>query len=320
MQNKCLGVFLVVLVIPLVILSIVFFSTRGLLKSPFYKNILQKTGSYNKVSQSVVQSTLKNQNQTDDITNTILQNADANWYQANFEKNLDEFFLYVNGQKSEGNFSLDLQSLGIKNSLAKNSEIPPEAIQLIPDQLTFSSYLQFMTDLKKIYTQNAGLAVSSEIVQKDLENINRQIQQGTELQKRTEQNLANIKNIFYYTKLGVYIVYGLTLLILILIGIAARHYAPAIFRWVGEALVIPSFVISLILFFSQRLLLVTLNPLNTIKLSAETKQLLMPIYSAVISTLYNDVLKTIFVVGLIGLFLVIISYLLPKFITKYITA
>lgn len=320
MQNKCLGIFLVVLVLPLVILSIIFISTNSLFKSSFYKNTFRSTDSYNKVSQIVSQSINKAGNQPGNITIAIFQNADAGWYKTNIEDNLDEFFSYVNNQKPQANFSIDLKPLGLETILSKNADLPAEAIQLIPDQLTFNSYSQFMTDLKRIYSQDSNLARSPEIVKKDLENINSQITQGKDLEKKTNQNLLNIKNGLHYTKIGIYIIYGLTILILILIGVAARHYSPAIFRWVGEALVVPSTILAIISYFAARLLTSTLNPLNAVKMSADLKLLLSPIYISTLNILFNNIMKMAFIVGFIGLIFILFSYILPKIISKDIAA
>ena len=320
MQNKCLGVFLVVLAFPLVILSIFFISTNSLFKSSFYKNIFRSTDSYNKTSQIVSQSINKTNTQSGDFTIAIFQNADGAWYKTNVENNLDEFFLYVNNKKPQANFNIDLKPLGLKTILSKNSDLPKDAVNLIPDQLTFASYIQFMTDLKRIYSQNTDPSIASETVKKDLENIDTQIDQGKNLENKTNQNLSNIKNGFHYARIGIYIVYGLTILILVLIGVAARHYAPAIFRWVGEALVIPSAFIALISYFAAHLFTTTLNPISTAKFTIELKQLLSPIYISVVSVLSNDIMRISFIVGFVGLIFIIFSYILPKFIAKDIAA
>jgi len=320
LQNKCLGVFLVVLAFPLVILSIFFISTNNLFKSSFYKNIFRSTDSYNKTSQIVSQSIDKTSTQPGDFTVEIFQNADGTWYKTSIENNLDEFFLYANNKKTQANFSIDLKPLGLKTILSKNSDLPADAVKLIPDQLTFASYVQFMTDLRRIYSQNLDPATMPETVKKDLENIDAQIKQGKDLENKTNQNLLNIKKGFKYARIGIYIVYGLTILILVLIGVAARKYSPAIFRWAGEALVIPSAFVAIISYFAVRLLTTTFNPINSAKFTIDLKQLLSPIYISLVSILFNDIMKTSFIVGFLGLIFIIFSYILPKFIAKDITA
>lgn len=309
MQNKCLGVFLIFLAIPLVILSILeLVFITNFTSSLFYKNLLLKSNSYSQAEKLLQQSNVEQGSFLSDMAESI----NASWLKQNTENTLDEFFKFLNGKTTSQNISIDLTAF--KKNLTPTPDLPADAITMIPDKLTFNSYKKFLEDLKSdLETQSQGQAA---LVSQDIADINNQIKEADNLSKQFDNNLSTIKRSFFFTKVMAYIIFGLTLLILIIIALISRSFPPAIFRWVGDALFIPAGFLTLVAFAFQNILTRSLDPLRMLKLTIETRNFLLPLYKTLLSHIFSDIIKISFIIALIGLSFIIFSYILPLFIKR----
>lgn len=302
MQNKCLGVFLVVLAIPFVSASILMLALRPLNSADFYKKILNQTNTYQKLAQNPALSQSPKEN---NFLGFLLYNANADWYQANIEKNLDALFGFLNKENSRLEVGIPTDLL--KKNVAANSQFPPQLLSAVPDELTTTTYLQLVKEMSKI----AGNAAGGEF--------EKGVQDATRLDQQFQQNSQVGQKFYSYSKLSGFLVYILTLLILLCIALAARCYPPAIFRWVGEALIIPSALVGLTFFLIQPFFADALNQTLT-KLPTETQQIVNPLVSAAVQDILNRIQRVAMTVSMVGLIMLVISYILPKVMAKDIQA
>ncbi len=143
MQNKCLGVFLIFLAIPLMVLSILeLVFITNFTSSLFYKTLLTKSNSYSYAEKLLQQSNIEQGTFIADMA----QNINASWLKQNTEKTLDEFFKFLNGKTNSKDISIDLTML--KKNLTPTTSLPADAIATIPDKLTFDSYEKFLENLR----------------------------------------------------------------------------------------------------------------------------------------------------------------------------
>ncbi|OGD57439.1 hypothetical protein A2V71_03395 [Candidatus Berkelbacteria bacterium RBG_13_40_8] len=309
MQNRCLGVFLIFLVVPLVFLSIleiVFLS--DFTSSRFYKNLLTKNNSYSQSAELIQKGNIESGNFLADAA----QNINASWLQENVEYNLDALFNFLGGKTATSQMSINLTNL--KKNLTPIPDLSADAIAMIPDRLTFDSYKTFLEDLKgDLEKQSQG---QQALIAQDIEDINSQIQTVDNLSAQFDNNLSSAKQAFFLAKVIAYVIFALTLMLLVIIAIICRRHPPAIFRWVGDALFIPALVLFLATLFSQQLITNYLSPLRIFKLTQETQSLVVPLYRTSINEIFSDIIKISFIVAFIGLSFIVLSYILPLFMKK----
>jgi len=301
MRNKCLGVFLVLVTIPLVMLSILQLASSGLLSSQFYKNFFTKNNLYEKFVLILPQK-----DSSQDIIAAFSQSIDANWLKVNTEKNLDAFFAYLFNKTSTFDFNIDTSVLKTNPS----SDIPEDLQKILPDTLTLETYGEFLTNTKDQFLKNSK-ELDQEIAQKDLQDINKQIEDFGTFKDKFSQNTKAIQTSFLYFKIGLWVIYGLTLLMLVVVGLAARRYWPAILRWIGQAIFIPALLLVMISFLLPKFFIDFYHPLQNLKVTTESKDFIMTTYNGLVNTASFNVSRVSLAFALVGLLLIILSYILP---------
>lgn len=294
MRNKCLGVFLVFITVPLVMVSILQLANGNFLRSSFYKEFLTKNKIYDKVV-----LILPKDSSSDNIITAFSASISAPWLKTNIEYNLDAGFNFLNKKTPTFDFSVDATI--VKNNPDLN--IPASIINVLPDTLSMTSYNSFLQNTKDIATKNTTTTSPEEV--------DKQIADFTSYQAKFTQNTKNAQTAFYYFKIGMWVVYGLTILMLLIIALAARRYWPAILRWTGFSLFIPGVILLGTSFAFPKIFINLLHPINNLKLEPPTKDLLTTIYNGLINVTSFNTGRISLLVTLIGLFIVITSYVLP---------
>jgi hypothetical protein len=312
-HNKCLGVFLIFLAFPFVVLSILELSFfRDFTRSQFYKTILKQSNSYQGTSNLIGKNEVPSQT---NIVSMLSQSINAQWLQANTEQNLDNFFAFLNGKTSQANLSINLSSL--KANLKPTTDVPQDVINLIPNQLSIDSYQTFLTNLEQeIKKQSAGDAISTQMAQQDISNIQNQIQNTNNISGQYQNNLNNIKRGFFLSKIVGFAILAVTLLLLLFIGLAARTDISAVTRWIGNALVYPAGLMVVFFYILGRGSPLCIKAINNLNASADIKNILRGIGSSAIQNISLDGMKIAGAFFIGGLILIIISYLIPIFHKK----
>lgn len=301
MHNKCLGVFLVFITIPLIILAIINLGVGKLTTAKYYEDLFKKTNSYNTSIQTFKKTPAEN-----DFLKALQTNISAAWLQTNLTQNLDQFDAYFNGNSNAVDPSIDIRPF--KKDLTAG--LPVEVKTLVPDIISFKTYTDYLTQTQKIMSQGTALGLGLD--PSNSSQIKQQISSTQDNEQKLLSNFASAKRGYALMLIFRYVIFGLAILMLAVIALAARHWYPAIFRWTGQTLLI-SGVLSFILFFFTDKILVGLNLMNKIDLSNELKQIITPIYNSVLQDVASGIEKISLIIAGIGLIFLIVSYILPIF-------
>lgn len=294
MQNRCLGVFLVFLAAPFVILSIMFISSLNLLKVDYYKDLLVKTDSYNKIT-----SMAHNTQSDNPLVKSLTSDVNSKWVRTSVEYNLDVAGNFINKKSNNANFMLDLAPF--RADIAK--QLPAGINISVPDQLSYDTYSNFLLTFKE-----ALVTAEPQISQKDLENLDNLINSSDKLSSKTNQDLINIRRGINFYKISGTIVIALTILWLFLIAILARKHLPAIPRWIGQALFLPSLFFVLTILLLKQVLL-NISPLNNVNMSSDLKSIFQSIYLTFTKGTLDNLIFYGSITIIIGFLLVIVSYI-----------
>ena len=290
MRNKCLGAFLVFITIPLVALSILLVSSFSFFRVEMYKELLTSSNAYEKIVLLIPRD-----NADDDLLNSIYKSVDAKWLKTNFEKNADLLFAFLNGKTNSFDFDVDISALKTDLHVAM-----PELKNLnLPDTLSVQSYQNVLNQLGKTLSDN----------KMDLQEITNQLQNAEKFQAEFENNLKTTQTSIKFYKIGTYIVIGLTLILLCLIGIVSRYYPPAILRFVGLTLLIPSGLLAIFTMLTKNLLVNWYNPLTKIELSEPVRALINPIFNKLVANTTNQIIVISLVIAMIGILMTIGSFI-----------
>ncbi|AKM82783.1 TPA: hypothetical protein DD449_00395 [Candidatus Berkelbacteria bacterium] len=303
MHNKVLGVFLIFVTIPLVMLSIISLGTGKLSTATYYKNLFKKADAYKLAIQALPKSeTTKN----DDIIAQISNDMTPVWLEQTITKNLDQFDAYFNGRTTAIDPSIDITAF--KGDLT--ATLPAEFKSVVPDVISFTTYNDYLNQTEKLVSENSGL------IQTEDQSNSEQIQQQLESTRKTQQqfftSLSSAKQGYHFVIILKYVLYVLTILMLLTIVLAARHWYPAILRWAGQTLLI-SGVATLGFFFAIQKIALGFNLIDKTSLSDSLKQILKPLYNNIFQDITFGVEKIALIVALIGLLFIIASYILPFF-------
>lgn len=308
MHNKCLGVFLVFITIPLVVLSIFILSAGKITTAKYYKEIFTKSNSY----ELAIKALPKKENdakESENMISLISANATPAWLETTITKNLDQFDAYINNRATTLNPSIDITNF--KDDFS--SQLPTEMQEIIPNIISFETYTEYLNNANQLITN--VLKSSPGAGQDEIAQINKQISSTKQTQQQFIQNSNSIKTGFFYGKIISYVIFTLTLLMLIVIALAARHYIPAIFRWTGQTLLIGG-LLSVITAFLAQYIVKNFNFITKLEISNETKNLITPLYNNISNDITSTAIKISFLVLAIGLVFVIFSYILPMLMPK----
>lgn len=304
MKNKCLGVFLIFLVFPFIILSILELSiVRNLTSANFYKQAFLSTKTYSRTA-ALIQSA-SNPSEVNILT-SLSGSMDENWLKQNTEVNLEEYFRFLNGKTEMPNLAIDLSNL--KKNLKPTADLPAETIKLIPDKLSFDTYKSFLTDLEsEVKTQGAG---------QDLADIQNQIKSAENISTQYKKNLDNARRAFIYSKIIYYAILLFTLLLLLAIGLAAKSSWAGVLRWIGNALVYPSGILAIIMYIAGSGSAVCLKVFDRLNTSNEIKILLKDMCFYLIKQFTENAMRLSLIVFGIGALFIIVSYIISAFSKK----
>lgn len=306
MRNRCLGIFLVFITIPLVMLSIIQLGSWKLIQPSYYKELLKKSNSYAAIVKAVPPA--KNQD-SGNILAVIQDNLTPTWLAANVEKNLDQLDLFLYEKKENLDISIDITPF--HESIIAGA--PSEIQDMIPKELSLTTYSKFLSDMNNLMKNTV---IDDQSVNKsNSSELQKQITSTQNLSKQFDQNSKQIKRGLFMAKTVAYIVFGLAILMLFFIALISRHWLPAIFRWLGSTLFISGGLTMGISFLIQSLA-IRFSPINGLKTTVEIKQVLVPLYQNIVSNLSSSAGIISLIVTISGLILLIISYILPKFIPE----
>lgn len=303
MHNKCLGVFLVFSAIPLVILSIFILSTGKITTTKYYKELFRKSNSYQLALNALPKTEEKSSEKTN-ILSLISANATPVWLETTITENLDQFDTYINHHATTLDPKINISSF--KDDFS--AQLPAEMQEMVPDVISFGTYTDYLNNANQLITN--ALKSTPGLNPEEITNINKQINDTKRTQQQFTQNANSIRTGFFYGKIISYIIFALTLLMLLIIALAARHFVPAIFRWTGQTLFI-SGLLSLFTAFLAQYIIKNFNFLSSLKISPQTKQLITPLYNNILNDIFSLAIKISFLVAIIGLVSIIFSYILP---------
>lgn len=313
MKNKALGIFLVILAIPLVIISILQFSTWGMFQADFYKKILNDSNSYSNWSDALQEQA---NSQEKNILLEAVKNTDENWLKNTTESNLNKVFAFLEGKVETLDFSIPTANL--KNNLINEGYISESAQKAIPDNISIQNYAEFLKDLKIISLQQAN-AFGTTVPAEFFNQFDQSIVAAESFKNNFNKQTVIAKRAYQIAIFVSYAVFALTIFILLFIAIAARHYPPAIFRWVGQALLIPSTILTIVALLVQKLINDYFQT-SYVKLPNVLQVAFTPLINTSLSTVFGNIAKISLYATLFGLFLILLSYLWPKIAARDIHA
>lgn len=305
MQNKCLGVFLVFITIPLVILSIFLLGSTKLTSPKYYKDLFKKSNSYTLAIKALPKGDSANP-ETGDILTAISTNATSEWLEKNISTNLDQFDAFLNNRSAKLDPSIDISIF--KDELASN--LPTEFQEMIPNTFSFTTYNEYLKNATDLFSSASKSTPGTSEV--DMNSLKKQLQSAKNAQEKFNQNSKSIKTGYRRGKIITFVIYALTILLLAVIATAARHYIPAIFRWTGQTLFIGG-LFSLITAFLIQYFAKNYDLIASFKLTIETHQLIVPIYRNLTNDITTKIIWISFLIAGIGLISVIVSYILVPF-------
>lgn len=291
-------------------LSIFVLGTGKITSIKYYKELFKKSNSY-ELAIKALPKTEEKTSENGNVISIISTKATPTWLETNITKNLDHFDAYINNRATTLDPNIDISIF--KNDLA--SQLPTEMQEIVPSTISFSTYTEYLNNANQLITNTIKSIPGSN--QDNIIEINKQIDSTKHTQQQFTQNANSIKTGFFYAKIISYIIFALTLLMLLIIAIAARHYVPAIFRWTGQTLFISGFL-SIIIALLAQYIVKNYNFLATLKISTEIKQLITPLYNNIFNDITSATVKISFLVTIIGLISVIFSYILPMMMPKLI--
>lgn len=297
MRNKILGVFLVLITVPMIILAILTVTFTNLKNPLFYKKTLEKHSVYNTATLAI--RSLPAASDSNNFWSAVIPQITTRWLKENIETNLDNFNTYLT--KNNTNFDFYLNIIPFKDQIVKN--MPGLSSSDVPDKLTLSSYGQILEKLQQ--NQTAKIAEQS--------GIDSQIQKNLNLQSQFTQNTSQIKKGIGYFNIGSWIVISLALILLILIGVAARRNLKSMFRWLSATLLISVSLMILPAFLVNRFGTSAAANLSFGKnLTPQTTDLIKSILLAVSVDLAHVIILICAIVGGVGILLLIISFFIPS--------
>lgn len=304
MHNKCLGIFLVVVTVPLIMASIISLGTGKLTTAKYYKELFKKSDAYNLTIKALPKSDNTNK---EDIMAAIYTNMTPAWLEQTITQNFDQFDAYFNGKSMAIDPSIDITAF--KSDLTTNL---PEGIQkIVPNVISFSTYSTYLNQAQKTITQNMNPSLTAN--QENLSAIQKQFDSTSNSQQQFFKNMDSAKKGYHLANIFRYVLYALTILMLIVISLAARHWYPAIFRWTGQTLLIGG-LLTLGLFFAFKEILLNFNVIAKFNFSIEVKNIVTPLYNNIFTDFTFSIAKISLLVAIIGLIFLITSYILAHFI------
>lgn len=292
----------------MVMLSILLLGSQKLITTKYYKELLTKSNSYELVLKAIPKNT-DTSGEGGDIILAITEKITPVYLEKTVASNLDQFDAFLNNRAKSFDPSIDISSF--KDEIT--SQFPTEVREMVPNILSFSSYTEFWNNIGQL--TSSTLKSSPGVGQNDVANINQQIDSVKNAQQQFNKNVNSVKKGYFYSKIIVYVFFALTLLTLLMIILAARHSIPAIFRWTGQTL-FWSGLLSLIMAFLAQYIVKNYNFLSSMNLTKEVTQLVTPLYKNVITDISSSLIKISFLVAVIGLIFVIVSYILPMYIPE----
>lgn len=295
MRNKVLGVFLVLITIPFIILTI-FTITFTNLKNPlFYKKVLDKHSIYNSATLAIRSLPVASDN--NNFFSAVIPQITTAWLKENTEKNLDNFNLYLKGKTATYDFYLNIAPF--KAQIVKN--MPGLSESDIPDKLTLSSYSQILEKLQE--NQTTSLTKQSDT--------SSQIEKNLNLQDQFSKNTGQVKKGIGYFNIGSWVTIGLTLMLLILIGLAARRNLKSLFRWLAATLLISVGLMILPAFFVNKCGSSITTKISSKSLTPQTTDLIKESIKAISFELAHVMILICAIIAGVGLLMLIISFFVP---------
>lgn len=289
-------------------LSIFILGTGKITTTKYYKELFKKSNSY-ELAIKALPKTEDKTTENENMISLISANATPAWIETTITKNLDQFDAYINNRATTLDPNIDISSF--KDDFS--SQLPTEMQEIMPDMISFSTYTNYLNNANQLVTNALKSAPGAS--QDEMASIDKQMNDIKNTEQKFNQNANSVKIGFRYGKIISYIIFALTLLMLLVIALAARHFVPAIFRWTGQTLFI-SGLLTLIMALLTQYIAKNYNFLSSLKISAETKQLITPLYNNVLNDITTTTIKISFLITVIGLIFVIFSYILPILMPK----
>jgi len=314
MKHKCLASFLVLLLFFSISGIIVFYQVQKLTSANFLIKILNESRIYNNIDSfgKIIEQGNQDQSPQSKIYfQALAKNIDPNWVKSQIEVNLPKFMDYLNSSNPNLDITFDLRKY--KENLPQNfreaiaetaSDLPPcqEGQAQIEDN--FPTCLPTGVSAEQISTQISAADIQSLVNEvHDTYNL-------SEVVKNPDKTFSQVRLILKILNIGLIVSVILTIILLGLLVILGLSYRPAILRWTGVALVLPS---GLNLLLDGVYQLVQPNIQGAV-LKGLNPQVL-PIISPIIGTLSQNLMKPGFLISAIifsvGFILIILSYALP---------
>lgn len=312
MKHKCLGLFISFLLFLSIISFVGLVQVKSLLNAKVFLQILDQAKIYEKITDIGKQI-----NQTagpDDSTlqktiiNAYSKSLDPDWTRKIVSENIPQFFDYLNNKTKTLNISIDLAHF--KANLTNNyPDAAREEISALPacgqDQ-TFKE--NEIPDCLPAGT-SADQANAS-ITSGDFDEL---IAEVPNIYQITEQNqtIKHIKRDFDIINYGFWVLLVFCLLMVLLLIFLGRGDWPAIFRWSGTSLVVPSallIVLDILYYFANSYFAKLLQS----GAGENFASFSLPIIAVINQKLTSIGLFVSGAILLAGIVLIIVSYLLPK--------
>lgn len=299
MRNKVLGVFLVIITVPFIILSIFTMAFSSLKNPLFYKQVFQKYDVYNSATLAIRSLPAATDNKN--FWSAVIPQITSDWLRENTVTNLDNFNLYLT--EKNANFDFYLNIAPFKDDIIKNMPTGLNPTD-IPDKLTFSNYGDILNKLQETQSTLTQQASNSS------NQIENQININNDLQKQFSSNSSNIKTGFRLFNIYSYILYAIAVLLLALIGIAARRNLKSMFRWLAATLLISNGLVFIPAFFVKKCGVTYIN-ISSDKLTPQTSNFLQILTKAMASELAYKIVFICLIIGGVGLLFLLVSFFVP---------
>jgi len=232
-----LGIFLAVLFIPIFLITFALYNLKTTVWNVgFYKSEFMKIDLYSSVEKNmpeIIEQTLGEEQKSEELIQAVQNTVKADWLKNKIEQNLDNVFDWFYGKTDSLNIVISISDLR-ENFFVEMEEtyntLPICTSKNIPEerslQLTCRPPGKSFVEFKQEMESSSGGEFLQDFT------FNEKPQQNIPKFLATPGKSANL--IFY-------ILLGLSILILALLGIMAKDSLRSLFRWLGIPLAIPSF-------------------------------------------------------------------------------
>jgi hypothetical protein len=314
MKHSCCGVFLAILLVIFFIFAISLINLKStIFNQKFIETELQKSNFYNLVEQNApkfVEQALSQESGSQEFVSAVKSTVTANWVKIQTETNLTSFSNWFYGKSQTLNLSISFASL--KDNFFSQMQQTYNSLPVC------KSSAELQVNGFSLTCRISGMSFSKfkDAINQDLSQSNNNIFGNFSYNKNPLGNAQIFSSPGITLNWLIYIFSGLSLILLLIIGLMARQSWRGFFRWIGIPLLIASFLLLCSAILS-RVLAGTNYSLNSFfPAGTDYGNILINVINPLTKTINTDVAnRNLLISGIIFIFsviLIIISFFFKK--------